>query len=131
MSKKSSTKSRGGKSIAPDPLKKTRAKAPGAEGLKASSSGVQRRGDAPPESVEPRRALLDVKPAPKNEPIKDSEGPFKAGMPVFDFEPRGSEPPVEEEAAVSKSGEQLARTPEALKKRAEFVKRLKGLSGAG
>ena len=130
MSKKSSTKSRGGKSIAPDPLKKTRAKAPGAEGLKASSSGVQRRGDAPPESVEPRRALLDVKPAPKNEPIKDSEGPFKAGMPVFDFEAR--EPvPLEEPPASSKSGEQIARTPEALKKRAEFVKRLKGLSGAG
>ncbi len=131
MSKKSSTKSRGGKSVSPDPLKKTRAKAPVAEGLKATSSGVQRRSDAPPESVTPRRELLDVKPAPKNEPMKDSEGPFKAGMPVFDFEPRDSSPPSDDEPAASKSGEQIARTPEALKKRAEFVKRLKGLSGAG
>lgn len=122
MSKKVTTKSRGG-------IKKARAKAsPKGEALKASSSGVQRRTDAPVSTEEPKRALLDVKPAPKNEPMRDSDGPFRVGMEVFDFD----EPVyVADEPEAGASRQQSARSQDAMKKRAEFVKRLKGLSGAG
>jgi len=125
MSKKVTTKSRGGQTG----VKKARAKpSPKGEALKASSSGVQRRAEGPVSPPEPKRTLLEVKPAPKNEPLRDSDGPFRVGMEVFDFD----EPVyVVPEPEVEASREQPARSQEAMKKGAEFVKRVKGLSGAG